>query len=91
MSLFRKPVSLNSLKKWYKVVRETNSAEKFYILLNRILDDKDISLAEFWVITKCLVYDINKYHKNTSITSFFSRVDELLKASFFIIEKDYKF
>ena len=61
------PEFLNSEEKWYKIVKETDTVEKFENILYTILDDNNISTLDTFKIMKQLEADIIKQHRNEDI------------------------
>ena len=61
------PEFLNSEAKWYKIVQETHTVEKFENILYTILDDDNISTLDTFKIMKQLEEDIIRQHRNEDI------------------------
>ena len=61
------PEFLNSEAKWYKIVKETDTVEKFENILYTILDDDNISTLDTFKIMKQLEGDIIRQHRNEDI------------------------
>ena len=61
------PEFLNSEAKWYKIVKETDTVEKFENILYTILDDDNISTLDTFKIMKQLEEDIIRQHRNEDI------------------------
>ena len=61
------PPFLQGTEKWQHVVNTTNTAEKFEMLMYRILNDEYVSAFDFYKIIKRLEKDIKEKHQNEQI------------------------
>ena len=73
------PEFLNSEEKSYKIVKETDTVEKFENILYTILDDDNISTLDTFKIMKQLEADIIKQHRNEDIRTILDVVAGISK------------